>query len=71
MAKEFWEKYRINDDGILVDIETQQRFGFFVLDEGKTVSIVPEDEYNNTLSVMERIFDDFIPPNACIERVLS
>ena len=62
MKKEFLKKYHIGNDGILIDIETGQRFGFFVLDEGRTVNVVPEDEYNNTLSIMEKIFDDFIPP---------
>lgn len=62
MKKEFLKKYHIGNDGILIDIETRQRFGFFVLDEGRTVNVVPEDECNNTLSIMEKIFDDFIPP---------
>lgn len=63
MAKQFWEKYRIGDDGILVEIETQQRFGFFVLDDGKTISVIPEEDYIKSLTIMEHLFDDFMPPS--------
>lgn len=64
MGKEFWEQYRIGDDGILIDIETKQRFGFFVLDDGKTISVIPEEDYIKSLTIMEHLFDDFMPPSS-------
>jgi hypothetical protein len=41
MAKEFWERFRINDDGTLIENETGERFDFEIDSDTNQVSLIP------------------------------
>jgi hypothetical protein len=44
MAKEFWERFTIEDDGTLIDIGTNERFDFDIDEQTNELRLIPQNK---------------------------
>ncbi len=64
MAKELLElleKYDLDEDGILTDKRTKERFGYFVDDDTNEICLVPEERFlTNIAKIRESMHQSLV-----------